>query len=106
MADVDALKKEWEAQLSKHTKGDLVEKIILACLTIQKLEAKAMQWVDVKERLPSEAGDYLVYPDRSCGARIAFYDKRWFYVYMGLFGTEDNSTEITHWMPLPDGPAI
>ena len=54
-----------------------------------------MKWISVKDRLPTEYGDYWVYR-----AKCNKMHKR---VWNGSWWAYDGNS-ITHWMPLPDPP--
>lgn len=63
-----------------------------------------MEWISVKDRLPENTGDVLIYGRFTidCPRRVyeAFYDKKrdkFTRLYI-------NSKDVTHWMPLPDPP--
>jgi hypothetical protein len=53
------------------------------------------EWISVKDRLPEEAGYYLVYPRDK-------YHTSWF--NRGFAVTTLYSIKVTHWMPLPQPP--
>ncbi|MBR5202681.1 MAG: DUF551 domain-containing protein [Clostridia bacterium] len=59
------------------------------------------EWISVKDRLPEEGIDVLVYDDDTDMFFIAWYDEtldKWLNADNGrLFG-------VTHWMPLPNPP--
>ena len=59
------------------------------------------EWISVKDRLPEEGIDVLVYDDDTNMFLIAWYDKtldKWLSTDIGrLFG-------VTHWMSLPEPP--
>ena len=67
---------------------------------IQQLEAQIPKWISVEERLP-EHGMYLVITRKGvCMTRkvhTATYNHLGWWTYAD-FG------EVTHWMPLPEGP--
>lgn len=77
-----------------------------ALALIERLESerdaaleKVPKWISVKERLPEEAGKYIVCTRKKavyCTAFRCFYDK-------GYFAT-DSTTHITHWMYMPEPP--
>ena len=74
-----------------------VEQDIIAY--IEHLEAQQPKWISVKERLPEEAGKYIV-----CTRKKAVYCTAFrFFHGKGYFATDLN-THITHWMPLPEPP--
>lgn len=57
------------------------------------------KWISIKDRLPEEQGNYLIFI--KCGVTIGWFDNkgRWraghFYLDNGY---------ATHWMPLPQVP--
>ena len=60
-----------------------------------------MNWISVKDRLPSNSADVLVTDGDAC--MVAWYneDKRhWVLWDLGFWHSED----VTHWMPLPEPP--
>lgn len=69
-----------------------------------------MEWISVKDRLPSKEGHYLVYEDVSS---FETNDVSSFLVdYFNIYRTEKGTVEkwfssyedATHWMPLPEPP--
>jgi len=65
-----------------------------------------MEWISVKEKLPEDHADCIVYGIPTCGscgeyARVvqARFRKERF-----EFGEYDCGIETTHWMPLPEPP--
>ena len=61
--------------------------------------AKVPRWISVEERLPKEAGKYIV-----CTRKRAVYCTAFrFFHGEGYFAT-DTTTHITHWMQLPEPP--
>ena len=71
-----------------------------------------MNWISVKDSLPDEEGEYLIWPhDKYGGALVPFniypggsYEKNTFYLE-SEYGEVSILEGITHWMPLPDKPA-
>lgn len=55
------------------------------------------KWVSVKDRLPDEIGNYLIFIDESVTVSFFDEDETWYDEYIG-------NREPTHWMPFPDGP--
>ena len=58
-------------------------------------------WISVKDRLPDEAGDYLVYEGNRGYVQKVCVD--FFSTEYGCFG---NGNDATHWMPLPEPPEV
>lgn len=58
------------------------------------------QWISVKDRLPENCIEVLVY-DTDCGIVIGWYDKE-----IGDFAADFISPldAVTHWQPLPEPP--
>ena len=85
---------------------ELLKQLKNAPITICKEEPSielVQEWISVKDRLPEEAADIIVYTTKK---RIAFG-----YLYDGHFRDEEheimanwNIGEVTHWMPLPEPP--
>ena len=59
----------------------------------------AQEWISVKERLPEESGDYLVYCGEYDGICVLHYEVL---KTKGKWGSKWK--EVTHWMPLPEPP--
>lgn len=55
-------------------------------------------WVSVKDRLPGEAGTYLV-ATRNRAVKITH-----FYLLQQIFSSKRINRLVTHWMPLPEPP--
>ena len=55
-----------------------------------------MRWIPTSERLPKTVGVYLVYA-KNFGVVLAHW-------YGDQFGVCRASTNVTHWMPLPEPP--
>lgn len=67
---------------------------------IQQLEAKVPQWISVKERLPEEADEVLVFcrNGETTWTNLAHrVGKQWWRVGVPM-------QCVTHWMPLPEPP--
>ena len=95
--------REWYIAFRNMGKGE--EKCVLELLnvadTIEALEAARPKWISVKEKLPENDYNYLVFTSDRNDAVIATYygDGEWL---------EYDSTNliplVTHWMPLPKPP--
>jgi hypothetical protein len=60
-----------------------------------------MNWISVKDRLPDDYSDVLVYDYDGMQYDIGWYD---FEGYKGWVNTNMEDS-ITHWMPLPEPPS-
>lgn len=57
-------------------------------------------WISVKDRLPEEKGEYIVFDgDDVFGAYYDAYDRRWTDTTEGYF-----EFRVTHWRPMPEPP--
>lgn len=78
--------------------NELNEELFSANMTIANYETeKENRWISVKERLPEEEGEYLVfykYKENEDRVDIALFSR---------FGWH-KAYEITHWQPLPEPP--
>lgn len=71
-----------------------------------------MEWINVKDRLPPEKEIILawaLYPSGGCDLTDIYVCRECFYApgYSEsgfVFREYDCSYEVTHWMPLPEGP--
>lgn len=78
------------------------------------------EWISVKDRLPNNSGDYLVWPDgkyHGHEVRFTVYEFKGDYDTIPCnsfyYASPDDCSgscnlhviEPTHWMPLPDPPA-
>jgi hypothetical protein len=64
----------------------------------QTHKAAAPQWISVNDRLPECGDNYIILKDDGVSPytfAIAWFDRTWDF---------PNSSEITHWMPLPEPP--
>ncbi|HHE3573074.1 TPA: DUF551 domain-containing protein [Pasteurella multocida] len=88
-----------EKQLSEEEKEDYGSDLVL-----EKPELVEFQqddgWISVKDRLPSEREDILIYTDRG-EIKIAWRDDVFF---MSLLTYHLSS--VTHWQPLPLPPKV
>ena len=92
--------REWYVAFRNMGKGE--EKCVLELLdaadTIEALEAARPKWISVKEKLPENDDNYLVFTSDRNEEEIATYygDGEW------LTRDLTNLTPlVTHWMPLP-----
>jgi hypothetical protein len=60
-----------------------------------------MDWISVKDRLPEEDDDYLVYGEDHRG--FIFTGCDWFVVDCKDWWNNPHG-QVTHWMPLPEPP--
>ncbi len=68
-----------------------------------------MEWINVKDRLPSKYGYYLTFSTQSRGVSIkANYQNLRYYPKEKKFtnhvGRINDFEPVTHWMPLPEPP--
>jgi hypothetical protein len=59
-----------------------------------------MEWISVKDRLPENLDEVVIYVS-DYGIDIAFYSNQSFFDY-----NSDGILSVTHWMPLPKPPKI
>lgn len=59
-----------------------------------------MEWINVKDKLPSEEGRYIVNLN-------GYVLEATFYSDLKIWGDNEVTTysDVTHWMPLPNPPA-
>ena len=95
--------REWYVAFSHMGKSK--EKCVLELLdvadTIEALEAAQPKWISVKEKLPENDDNYLVFTSYRNEEEIATYygDGEW------LTHDLTNLTPlVTHWMPIPSMP--
>ena len=73
-----------------------------ALALIEHLEAKQPKWISVKERLPEDDLEVMVYTDRYGGRQeLAYYVRRVEAWYQNCSLLIPN---VTHWMPKPEPP--
>jgi len=63
-----------------------------------------MEWISVKDRLPREPENYLVYDDISERIGIREYYSNGFYSIDSDGEDGLHTDNITHWQPLPEPP--
>lgn len=61
-----------------------------------------MKWIRVKDKLPEEAGEYLIWESGTTQLSI-FCDQEWGPICF-CYACMDNKYKPTHWMPLPEPP--
>lgn len=76
--------------------SDVINRMIALLTAIDALE-QDNGWISVKDRMPEEGVDVLVYLNRK-GADVDFVDRE-----SGNFFYYDEG-EVTHWRPLPEPP--
>ena len=78
--------------------GLIADHLIANGVTISNLETVDKEWISVKERLPKQGEDVLVYTITNDVRKAHCYgDRSWF--------AEDGVWRwVTHWMPLPGMP--
>ncbi len=80
--------------------GDAIQRDALAL--IERLEAAQPRWISVKERLPEDDRELMVYTDRYGGRQeFAYYVKRTEAWYQNCSLLIPN---VTHWMLKPNAP--
>lgn len=67
------------------------------------------EWISVKDRLPDEDGEVLIYmPNEDWEELIAIVpfsvEHKKFYSYSDEVAIDQELKRITHWMPLPEPP--
>lgn len=62
-----------------------------------------MEWISVKDRLPENDIWYLVCINR-CLPFAATLSEDGIWQFEDESGNEENCTDVTHWMPLPEPP--
>ena len=76
---------------------DYLNDLLIALLTAIDALEQNNEWVSVKDRMPEEGVDVLVYLNRK-SADVDFVDRE-----SGNFFYYDEG-EVTHWRPLPEPP--
>lgn len=84
------------------------DKKIVAWLTELQERRATDEWISVKERLPDEYGNYLVFTsdnDIDIGTFNPRFENRWSMCDVnGFYWVRQKGIEITHWRPLPKAP--
>ncbi|MCP3682006.1 MAG: DUF551 domain-containing protein [bacterium] len=60
-----------------------------------------MKWISVKDSLPKQIGDYLIYDSEVIAWSFFNSDKKW-----AGYNGHNCFFDATHWMPLPEPPKI
>lgn len=95
--------REWYVAFSRM--GKHKEKCVLELLdaadTIEALKAAHPKWISVKEKLPENDDNYLVFTSDKNEAEIATYygDGEWL-----TLDLTNLTPLVTHWMPIPQMP--
>lgn len=80
-----------------------IEAMNVAISALKEREERPTNWISVKERLPNDHEDVLVYiPGESCIDIAAHRTLTETYAYWSCSDDVRNNSEVTHWMPLPD----
>lgn len=61
-------------------------------------------WISMKDRLPEENLEYIVYATDEDGERFVTTDHWNKYVRQWYLFDKGSSTTVTHWMPMPEPP--
>lgn len=107
MIDRDAVLAEiGEFQIRFNETGDSHERVAYAsaehCMLVIKAAPAVNRWIPCSERMPNEAGEYLV-----CGKWNGEKSKTWicrFIIFgdIGGFVNPAKNPPISFWMPIPD----
>jgi hypothetical protein len=65
---------------------------------------KAPRWISVKDKLPDESQECIVYVTEEDGERFVTTDHWSKYVRQWYIFGNGSSTIVTHWRPLPESP--
>ena len=77
------------------SQGKIADYLIANGVTVQ-------EWISVKDRLPEENTEVLIYCKTNSGKEVFFVDKICY--FRGLPIWQVWSEKVTHWMPLPEPP--
>lgn len=75
----------------------VVEEILSLRAEVERLEAQVPRWISVEERLPENSTRCLIC-DVTGRQIFSEFDRLW--------GFYDSIFKVTHWMPLPEPPAM
>lgn len=69
------------------------------------------EWISVEDRLPNKWDEFLVWPIPNHDMNIITaifhpWDKKWNQDCYNGHSYDDFEPHVTHWMPLPEPPAI
>lgn len=105
LIDADALKEKKVYCPERH------EKVVPVAEIDWMPTVEQPQWISVKDRMPEQAGCYLVYRQHFYGwgipgqITVCYWDGiDWFDDYVDAEGYELPEDSVSHWMPLPDPP--
>lgn len=73
-------------------------------ITIADKAPTVGRWISVKDRLPEENLEYLVYATDEDGERFVTTDHWNKYVQQWYIFDKGSPTTVTHWMTLPEPP--
>ena len=65
---------------------------------------KARQWISVKDRLPDESEEYLVFSKRGYRSVLDYSTRHKEFNAKDTEKEPLHAIEVTHWMPLPEPP--
>jgi len=70
-------------------------------LAMTRYAEQATKWIDVNDRLPKQATFVNAYKKNGLVLGLYFNSDKEF-----KYGKDDQSNQVTHWMPLPSPPLI
>ena len=82
-----------------------IEAMNIAISALREREERSMSWINVKERLPEDHEEVLVYiPGESCIDIAVHRTLLKGYAYWSCSDDAYDNDEVTHWMPVPEPP--